>query len=77
MLRSLKASLKSGKKASSSPKEEGPSSAGAPRSITHASKAGPVPSAKPPTAAKDKPGLPSLDDASLAAYFAAPLPSFR
>ncbi|KAF8060618.1 B'ETA [Scenedesmus sp. PABB004] len=77
MLRSLKASLKSGKKASSSsPKDEAGGLAGAKATASGAAKA-PAAAAKQPAAAREKPGLPIINEQALAHYYAEPLPSFR
>jgi serine/threonine-protein phosphatase 2A regulatory subunit B' len=75
MLRSLKASLKSGKKASSSPKEEAQAVTNKQTTSTAVKQAAPAASKQPTV--KEKPGLPVINEESLRHYYAEPLPSFR
>lgn len=75
MLRSLKASLKSGKKASSSPKEEAQAVTNKQTTSTTFKQAAPAASKQPTV--KEKPGLPVINEESLRHYYAEPLPSFR
>ncbi|KAF6252568.1 protein phosphatase 2A regulatory B subunit [Scenedesmus sp. NREL 46B-D3] len=75
MLRSLKASLKSGKKASSSPKEEAQAVTSKQTTSTAVKQAAPAASKQPTV--KEKPGLPVINEESLRHYYAEPLPSFR
>lgn len=78
MLRSLKASLKSGKsKASSSPKEEAQAVANPNKQQVNTSGKQAAPPAKPAQAVKEKPSLPVINESNIAHYYSEPLPSFR
>eukprot|EP00878_Enallax_costatus_P011364 GHUV01011867.1.p1 GENE.GHUV01011867.1~~GHUV01011867.1.p1 ORF type:complete len:296 (+),score=101.02 GHUV01011867.1:148-1035(+) len=78
MLRSLKASLKSGKsKASSSPKEEAQAVANSNKQHTNTAGKQAAPPAKPAAAAKEKPSLPVINESNIAHYYSEPLPTFR
>lgn len=73
MLRSLKASLKSGKKASSSPKEEAQALVNKQAAVSKQQAA-----SKPPTSSPSlKPAVPIINEQNLQHYYAEPLPSFR
>eukprot|EP00879_Flechtneria_rotunda_P004435 GHRR01004686.1.p1 GENE.GHRR01004686.1~~GHRR01004686.1.p1 ORF type:complete len:326 (+),score=70.94 GHRR01004686.1:182-1159(+) len=75
MLRSLKASLKSGKKTSSSPKE--PEQEQIKFKNNSAQQSKPPQVVKQPQPVKEKPSLPVLNEQNLQHYYSESLPSFR
>lgn len=79
MLRSLKNSLKSGKKGtSSSPKEEAQTAVPSSKQQSSSSAKQPAQPAKQQgQAVKEKPPLPVISEQNLQLYYAEPLPSFR
>lgn len=78
MLRSLKNSLKSGKKGtSSSPKEEAQAVVSTSKQQSSSSSKQPAQPAKQGQPVKEKPPLPVISEQNLQLYYADPLPSFR